>query len=88
MAALAHGRPLISTMPQIPTPELVHSENCWLVPVDNADALTQAVETLWADSELRAKLGNGATAVADLFTWDKIAIQTLDFFQEILNSSQ
>lgn len=86
MAALAHKRPLLSTMPQIPTPELVHGENCWLVSVDDADALTQAVQTLWADPDLRAKLGNGATAVADLFTWDKIAVQTFDFFQEILNS--
>ena len=88
MAALAHKRPLLSTLPQIPTPELVHGENCWLVPVDDADALTQAVQTLWADGELRAKLGAGATAVADLFTWDKIAIQTLNFFQEILRSPQ
>ncbi|MBE2221064.1 MAG: glycosyltransferase family 4 protein [Anaerolineae bacterium] len=83
MAALAHGRPLISTHPQTATPELVHGKNCWLVPVDDVDALTQAIQTLWADGELRAKLGNGATAVADLFTWDKIAMQTLAFFQEI-----
>ena len=87
MAALAHKRPLISTLPQIPTPELVHGENCWLVPVDDVDALAQAIQTLWSDEKLRAKLGNGATAVADLFTWDKIAAQTLNFFQEIISSS-
>ena len=88
MAALAHERPLISTFSQTPTPELSHGENCWLVPVDDAAALAQAVQTLWSDPDLRAKLGAGATAVADHFTWDKIASQTLDFFQEILNSSQ
>ena len=87
MAALAHKRPLISTLPQIPTPELVHGENCWLVPVDDVDALAQAIQTLWSDEKLRSKLGNGATAVADLFTWDKIATQTLNFFQEIISSS-
>ena len=84
MAALAHERPLISTFPQMPTPELVHGENCWLVPVDDAAALTQAVQTLSADPDLRARLEVGATAVADLFTWDKIAAQTIHFFQEIL----
>jgi glycosyltransferase involved in cell wall biosynthesis len=86
MAALAHERPLISTFPKTATPELVHGENCWLVPVDDAAVLAQAVQTLSADSDLRARLGEGATAVANLFTWDKIAIQTTDFFQEILNS--
>jgi glycosyltransferase involved in cell wall biosynthesis len=84
MAALAHGRPLISTLPQTPTPELVHGENCWLVPVDDVAALTNAVKTLSANPDLGARLGAGATAVADLFTWDKIAAQTLDFFREIL----
>jgi glycosyltransferase involved in cell wall biosynthesis len=84
MAALAHKRPLLSTLPQMPTPELIHGENCWLVPADDAPALTQAIQTLWAAPDLRVRLGQGATAVADLFTWDKIATQTLDFFQEIV----
>lgn len=87
MAALAHKRPLISTLPQSPIPELIHGENCWLVPVDDATALTQAVQTLWADAELRARLEQGATAVAALFTWDKIASQTTDLFQDILHST-
>lgn len=84
MAALAHGRPLLSTLPQTPTPELIHGKNCWLVPADDAEALIQAIQIMWSDGDLRERLGNGATAVADLFTWDKIAAQTLDFFQEII----
>ncbi|PIE82064.1 MAG: hypothetical protein CSA11_01805 [Chloroflexi bacterium] len=87
MAALAHERPLISTYPQTPTPALVHGENCWLVPVDDAAALAQAVQTLYADHDLRQRLGRGAAAVADLFTWDKIAAQTLDFFQTLLEKT-
>ncbi|MFO7678897.1 MAG: glycosyltransferase family 4 protein [Chloroflexota bacterium] len=84
MAALAHERPLISTMSPILTPELVHGQNCWLVPADDAGALAQAVQTLSGDPDLCRKLGTGATAVAGLFTWDKIAAQTLDFFQQLL----
>jgi glycosyltransferase involved in cell wall biosynthesis len=84
MAALAHERPLISTLSPIPTPELVHGQNCWLVPADDAGALAQAVQTLSGDPDLCRKLGTGATAVAALFTWDKIAAQTLDFFQQLL----
>lgn len=84
MAALAHKRPLLSTIPQTPTPDLVHGENCWLVPANDPAALTEAVQTLIADSELRLKLGQGAGLVAGRFTWDHIAAQTLDFFRELL----
>jgi glycosyltransferase involved in cell wall biosynthesis len=44
------------------------------------------VQALAGDLELRAKLGRGATAVAGLFTWDKIAAQTIDFFHELTGS--
>ncbi len=86
MAALAHERPLLSTIPQTPTPTLVHGQNCWLVPPGDAVALAQAVQTVWSDPDLRQKLGAGAAAVAALFTWDKIAVQTLEFFQELIKS--
>ncbi|MCZ7671052.1 MAG: hypothetical protein M5U34_29855 [Chloroflexi bacterium] len=83
MAALAHERPLLSTIPQTPTPELIHGKNCWLVPANDAAVLAQAVQTLIADPDLRQNLGAGATAVAGHFTWDHIAAQTLDFFREL-----
>lgn len=83
MAVLAHGRSLITTYPTSPTPELVHGKNCWLVPADNADILTEAVQTVWQNAGLRAELGTGAAQVADSFTWDKIAGQTADFLQTL-----
>ncbi len=81
MAALAHGRPLISTTPSVPMPELAHNQNIWLVPPDDVPRLANAIETVLADQNLQAKLGKGAKAVADLFTWDKIAQQTADFYK-------
>ncbi len=81
MAVLAHGRPLITTAPVTPTPELIHAQNVWLVPPDQPDALAQAIQTVLSDKALRTKLGTGATAVADLFTWDKIAQKTAAFFK-------
>ncbi|MCP5097941.1 MAG: glycosyltransferase family 4 protein [Chloroflexi bacterium] len=83
MAALAHGRPLITTWPTISTPELNHRENCWFVPVDDPEAIVEAITKLMQDTALRTQLGSGATAVADLFTWDKIAAQTADFFSTL-----
>ena len=84
MAVLAHGRPLITTYPAAPTPELVHDKNCWLVAPNDAQTLSDSIQILLNDSGLRAKLGDGATQVADLFTWDKIAAQTAAFLQSLL----
>jgi len=77
MAALAHGRPLITTTPTTPTSELVHGQNVYLVPPGDANALNAAVDVLSADPAIRNQLGQGAEETAALFTWDKIAEKTL-----------
>jgi glycosyltransferase involved in cell wall biosynthesis len=84
MAVLAHGRPLITTRPATPTPELDHGQNVWFVPVDDEVTLAEAIGTLAADPALRARLGEEAAQVADLFTWDKIAARTAAFYNELL----
>lgn len=83
MAVLAHGRSLITTTPSIPTPELVHGENVWLVPPADPAALVEAVQTVLADAPLRRKLGEGTAQVSGLFTWEKIAEETAVFFQSL-----
>ncbi len=88
MAVLAHGRPLISTISSTPTPELIHAENIWLVPPDDVQQVAEAIKTMLSDAELRTQLALGATAVADLFTWDKIAQQTAHFLQKIIMSAE
>lgn len=84
MAALAHGRPLITTVPATPTPELVHGQNVWLVPVDDLAALREGIQQIAAEPALRERLARGAAGVAELFTWDRIAEKTAAFFQEIV----
>ena len=83
MAVLAHGRPLITTEPTEPTPELVHRENVWLVPPGDAASLADAIQILGADSDLRQRLGADAAKTAGLFTWDQIAKSTVEFFAEL-----
>lgn len=82
MAALAHGRPLITTTPSAAgaAPELRHGDNVWLVPPGDAAALAAAVATLSADPAARTRLGHGAREVAGLFDWGAIAGQTADFY--------
>lgn len=80
MAALTHGRPIITTHPAEPSPEFRHGENMWLVPPDDAVALAEAVRRLTADRLLRAALGAGAQLLAASFTWPTIAAATAEFY--------
>lgn len=84
MAALAHARPVISTLPTKPIPELIHDENIWLVPRDDSDALSNAISHLAQNPGLRTELGLGAGVLAQSFTWDGIAKQTTAFFEQVI----
>ena len=81
MAALAHGCAVISTEPEMPAPALVHGENCYLVPANDADALTAAIRTVTTNPTLTATLEAGAALCASQFSWDKIAQQTVAFYE-------
>ncbi len=84
MAALAHGRPLITTTPTVATPQLVSGKNCCLVPVGDVAALATAVQTLALDKDLRDQLGQGAAELAGQFSWEKIAAETAVFYKSLL----
>jgi glycosyltransferase involved in cell wall biosynthesis len=86
MAGLAHGRPIITTEPATPLPEVVHGENAWLAPVDDPVALAEAITLLAAAPERRSRLGAGARLLAQGFAWERIAGRTAAFFSELLTS--
>jgi glycosyltransferase involved in cell wall biosynthesis len=77
-AALAHGCPIISTTPTVPLPELVEGENVLLVPPDDPAAVAQAAQRLSNDPELKRRIGEGAAALAQKFTWTQIAERTVN----------
>ncbi len=87
MAVLAHGRPLVTTAPAAPTPELRHGENVWFAPAGDATALAAAVAALAADPARRGQLGRGAREVAGLFDWGRIAGLTADFYAQVVAES-
>jgi glycosyltransferase involved in cell wall biosynthesis len=87
MAAMAHGQPIISTRPPIELPELIHGENVWLVPPDDADALAAAVTTLAADPARRRRLAEGAGELSTRFSWEHIAVRTADLFESVRRAS-
>ncbi len=83
MAALAHGCPVITTHPAQPLPELQDGVNVRLVPPESASAIALAVTELLDAPELRARLGQGARALSASFSWETIAVRTLEFYRSV-----
>ena len=83
MAALAHGRPVITTEPPVELPELKPGDNVYLVPPYDPPALSAALIALWEDPVLAARLAAGAQALAQNFGWDTIAQATAGFFERL-----
>jgi glycosyltransferase involved in cell wall biosynthesis len=82
MAGLAHGCAIISTVPQVPLPDVVEGQHVRLVPAADPAALAGAMRQLAADAGLRARLGQGAAQLSQLFGWESIARQTVAVYQE------
>ena len=90
MAALAHGMAIVTTDARIQIsdvrtklPPLRDNENCLLVPPADAPAIASAVQRLVTTPELRAKIGAGARALSQNFTWDKIADQHVALYRQV-----
>ncbi len=83
-ACLAHGRPIVTTTPQTPTPELKSGENILLVPPDDPSALAQAIRQLESDPALAARLGQNAALLSREFSWEGIAARTAEFFRFLI----
>ncbi|MBI2845725.1 MAG: glycosyltransferase [Chloroflexi bacterium] len=86
MAALAHGLAIVTTIPQTPNPQIVDGENMALVPEQDPKALAEKIETLAEDYRQRGHLADGARQLAQSFSWDKIAEQTLQVYRQLLDS--
>jgi glycosyltransferase involved in cell wall biosynthesis len=83
MAAIAHGCPVVTTHPAQPLPELQDGVNVRLVPPESASAIVLAVTELLDAPELRARLGQGARALSALFSWETIAVRTLEYYRSV-----
>jgi GT2 family glycosyltransferase/glycosyltransferase involved in cell wall biosynthesis len=93
LAVLEHGLPVITTTPapnpkskvqSLTWPELVDGENAMLVAPGDAVALAKSIETLAADSHLRARLAARAKELALFFGWDRIAQMHVDLYAQLM----
>ncbi len=84
MAVLAHGRPLLTTQGPEPPELFQQGEAMWLVAPDDPEALAAAVEELAGDPERRAALAAGAKTLGNSFGWDRIASDTVSFYEQVI----
>lgn len=84
MAALAHGVPVITTVPGVHLPELVPEQNIILVAPGQPREIADAAMRIADHAGLRTRLGEGARRLSGLFAWPRIASDTLALYQSLL----
>lgn len=83
-ACLAHGRAIVTTRPAIPLAAVGDGENMLLVEPRDPEGLAAAVARLASDPDLRARLEQGARALAAECSWERIARQTAALMEQFL----
>ena len=87
MAAIAHGGATIATTPAFPIPGLSQDRSALFVPPNDPLALAATLRQVLTDSGLRARLEDGARQAAKLYTWDQIARQTAEVYEDVLRAA-
>lgn len=83
MAAIQYGCAIISTTPTVEIPAFKNGENILLVPPNNKNALTAALDEVRQSPDLRLRLQLGASELSRQFDWQKITQETLSFFEQV-----
>ncbi len=87
MAALAHGCAVVTTTAGSENDnQFRDGENCVLVGAEDAAGLATGILRATGDETLRAKIGRNAALLSQQFTWDKIAAQTANFYEQVLRA--
>ncbi len=93
VAALTHGVPTVTTRPSESRelsglPILRDGVSALLVSPRNPRALGEAIRRAAADPRLRATLAQGAAEIADCFSWESIARQSLALYRNVLTKER
>ncbi len=90
LAALAHGVPVITTIPTTPIsselPPLQHRINIMLVPPVDSAALAAALQQMLLDQQLQIRLGAAARTLAAQFSWTEIGQRHDLLYRQIVAS--
>jgi glycosyltransferase involved in cell wall biosynthesis len=83
LAAIAHGRAIVTTEPHYPIGGLTDGESVLYVRPADPSGLADAAQRVLIDADLRARLQTKVSEAAKLYTWDRIATQTLTVFEQV-----
>jgi glycosyltransferase involved in cell wall biosynthesis len=81
LAAIAHGRAIVTTEPRYPIGGLTNGESVLYVRPRDPAGLADAVQQVLSDPQLRARLQTQVSKAAQLYTWDRIAAQTIAVYE-------
>jgi glycosyltransferase involved in cell wall biosynthesis len=86
LAAIAHGRAIVTTTPAYAVQGLIDTQSVLFVPPADPISLANAIERAVTDRALRDQLERGAREASKLYTWDRIAQQTIDVYNKIMSN--
>ena len=86
LEAMAAGKPIVAS--DIPGYRSVVNQGTegLLVPPKNERALADALITVLSNPEMRARMSAAGTARAEQFSWDKVALRVLNFYEGVIAS--
>jgi D-inositol-3-phosphate glycosyltransferase len=84
LEAMACGTPVVASQVGGLAYLVQDGKTGYTVPASDVDALADRLSRLIHDKELRNRLGEKASKVAEDFSWDIIAKQVLDLYEEML----
>ena len=87
LAAIAHGKAIVTTEPRYPIAGLKQNESAVFVAPSDSRSLANAVQQVLQNEALRTRLQFGASEAAPLYTWDRIAAQTVGVFDSVLRTT-
>jgi glycosyltransferase involved in cell wall biosynthesis len=88
LAAIAHGKAIVTTEPRYPIEGLRHDQSAVFVPPYDPAALADSVQRVLVDGTMRGRLEHGASEAAKLYTWDRIAAQMLEVYQAVVRGTR
>nr|MBN1230095.1 glycosyltransferase family 4 protein [Anaerolineae bacterium] len=86
LATLAHGIPVITTTPRFDR-DLLETAAA-VIPPRSAEVLASAMAALIENPEKREQLARAGKALATHFNWDRIAQDTIAFYQSVCQTFQ
>ena len=85
LEAMSYGVACILTEGTNMTMDTIKYDSGWIVDLSSDQIAKKIIEALQNPKEIRNKGYNARRLIEENYTWDKIAIQTIDQYNEILN---